>query len=61
MKRRIAIWLLKQFPAQVRRDIILESMDNFNHAQRKDFLDMFVSAVWPGKHLHQNPRKKADA
>jgi hypothetical protein len=61
MKRKIAIWLLKQFPVQARRDVVLESMENFNHVQRKDFLDMFVSAVAPNKHLHRNPVKKAVA
>jgi len=57
MKKRIAVWLLKQFPPLARRDVIIESMQGLANVHRRMFLEAFVIALFPGMHLHKNPRR----
>jgi len=57
MKKRIAVWLLKQFPPLARRDVIIESMKDLGGIHRRIFLEAFVAALFPGMHLHKNPRR----
>jgi len=57
MKKRIAVWLLQQFPPLVRRDVIVESMEDLGITRRRIFLEAFVAALFPGMHLHKNPRR----
>ena len=57
MKKRIAVWLLQQFPPLARRDVIIESMQGLANVHRRMFLEAFVAALFPGMHLHKNPRR----
>lgn len=58
MKRKIAIWLLKQFPVKQRRDIVMQGIEDLNHVKRREFLDSFLPV---GFHSHRNPAKKVAA
>ena len=57
MKKKIAVWLLRQFPPLARRDVIIESMKDLGITRRRIFLAALVIALFPGMHLHKNPRR----
>lgn len=57
MKRKLAVWLLRQFSIKERRDIVMASMDGMLAVNKRMFLAMLIP---DGYHLHENPRKKKE-
>jgi len=37
--------------------VIIESMKDLGGIHRRIFLEAFVAALFPGMHLHKNPRR----
>lgn len=58
MKRRLTIWLLRQFPAQDRFDIMQRANSNLDELVRADFALQFFRDEFPYHHPHRNPVKR---
>jgi len=59
MKNAIIIFLIKKLGIHERRKVLKEAISDLPDVNKQDMIESMLSAYFPKKHIHLNPKKKA--